>query len=141
MPNLAGVLKTEIGRLARKELRAELTAVKKTASKQRKVIATLKRELREQKTRIAALERASRKFAPVAAPASKVRFSAKGLRSHRERLALSAADYAALVGVSGLTIYNWEKGKTRPQQAQLEKLAAVRGLGKREAWTRLEEMD
>ena len=141
MPNLAGVLRTEIGRLARKELRAELAAVKKTASKQRKVIADLKRQLREQAARVTALERASRKSAAVAAPSTKMRFSAKGLRSHRERLALSAADYAALVGVSGLTIYNWEKGKTRPQQAQLEKLAAVRGLGKREAWNRLEEME
>jgi len=51
---------------------------------------------------------------------------------------ISAADYAKLVGVARLTVYNWEKGKSRPRQAQLEALAGVRGLGKREAIARLE---
>ena len=36
-----------------------------------------------------------------------------------------------------LTIYNWEKGKTRPQAKQLEKWLAVKGIGKRKAWGRL----
>ena len=140
MPNLAGVLKDEIRRLARKEVRAELAATKKAAAQYRKDIAGLKRELRGQAKAIARLSRSPRKEAPAASPTSDIRFSAKGLRSHRERLGISAADFANLVGVSGLTIYNWEKGKSRPQQKQLEKLAAVRGLGKREAWKKLEEM-
>lgn len=49
------------------------------------------------------------------------------------------ADFTALVGVSGLTIYNWEKGETRPQQRQLEAWAAVRGVRRREAWRMLDE--
>ena len=65
------------------------------------------------------------------------RFSPTWLRKHRARLSLSAADYARLVGVSGLTIYHWEKGKSRPRQAQLEALAGVRGLGVREALVRI----
>ena len=141
MPNLASVLKEEIRRLARKEVRAELSATKKTVSKQRKEIAALKREIQGQAKTIARLEKASQKGAPVPKASPSIRFSAKGLGSHRERLGISAADYAALVGVSGLTIYNWESGKTKPQQAQLEKLAAVRGMGKREAWRKLEEME
>ena len=52
----------------------------------------------------------------------------------------SAADYAALVGVSALTVYNWEKGKTKPRAKQLESLAKVRTLKKREAWKRLDAM-
>ncbi|MDY0170038.1 MAG: helix-turn-helix domain-containing protein [Thermoguttaceae bacterium] len=66
------------------------------------------------------------------------RFSSKSVRSQRRRLGLSAADYAKLVGVSPLTIYNWEKGKNRPKAAQLAALVAVRGIGKREALQRLE---
>jgi len=54
------------------------------------------------------------------------------------RLGLSAADYARLVGVSSLTIYNWEHGKSRPRKEQLAALVAVRGIGKREALRRLE---
>lgn len=53
-------------------------------------------------------------------------------------MGLSAADYAKLVGVSELTIYNWESGKTRPRQEQFAALVAVRGIEKREALKRLE---
>ena len=69
------------------------------------------------------------------------RFRADGVRSHRARLELSAMDYGRLVGVSGLTIYHWESGKVRPRQAQLAKLASIRGLGKREAMNRLAMLD
>ena len=69
------------------------------------------------------------------------RFSARGLRARRERLGLSAADYAQLVGVTSQTIYNWEQGRSRPAGEQLAKLVAVRDLGKREAWKRLELLE
>ncbi len=51
---------------------------------------------------------------------------------------MSAADYARLVGVSQLTIYNWEQGKSRPRKEQLASLIALRGIGKREAVAKLE---
>lgn len=59
------------------------------------------------------------------------------MMEERGRLELSAADYGELIGVSQVTIYNWEKGKSQPQAAQLEKWLAVKGIGKREAWRRL----
>ena len=64
-------------------------------------------------------------------------FSPDAVLAERERLEISAADYAELVGVSMLTVYNWEKGKTKPQTAQLAKWRSVKGIGKREAWRRL----
>ena len=64
-------------------------------------------------------------------------FSAEAVLAERERLELSAADYGELMGVSGLTIYNWEKGKARPRAKLMDKWVAVRGIGKREAWRRL----
>ena len=60
------------------------------------------------------------------------------MKAQRERLGFSAADYAKLVGVSPVTIYNWEHGKSRPRKEQLAALAAVRGIGKREALAKLE---
>ncbi len=51
---------------------------------------------------------------------------------------LSAADYADLVGVSAQTVYSWEQGKSKPRDTQLAALVAVRDLGKRDAWKRLE---
>ena len=70
-----------------------------------------------------------------------VRFSARSVKVQRQRLGLSAADYGKLVGVSGLTVYNWEHEKARPRKAQLAGLVAVRGIGKREALTKLAELE
>ena len=67
-----------------------------------------------------------------------VRFSARSVKAQRKRLGLSAADYARLVGVASLTIYNWEQGKSRPRKEQLASLVAIRGIGKREAIAKLE---
>jgi DNA-binding transcriptional regulator YiaG len=74
-------------------------------------------------------------------PLEGVRFSARSVRAQRRRLGLSAADYGRLVGVSALTIYNWESGKSRPRQAPFAAVVAVRGIGKREAAERLASLD
>ena len=44
----------------------------------------------------------------------KVRFVAKGLRSQRDRLGLSAESLGKVLGVSAQSVYNWESGKARP---------------------------
>jgi DNA-binding transcriptional regulator YiaG len=67
-----------------------------------------------------------------------VRFSARSARAQRQRLGLSQPDFARLVGVSPMTIYNWESGKSRPRKEQLATLVALRGVGNREAMKRLE---
>ena len=64
-------------------------------------------------------------------------FNGKAVAAERKRLGLSAADYGELVGVSMLTIYNWEKGKSVPREAALEKWLAVRGIGKAKAEKKL----
>jgi DNA-binding transcriptional regulator YiaG len=69
--------------------------------------------------------------------ADSLRFRKDGLKTHRAKLGLSAKDYGTLVGVSGLTIYHWESGKSKPRRRQLPAIAAVRSLGKREALARL----
>ena len=74
-----------------------------------------------------------------AAPESRVRFSAKGLNSRRQKLGLSAGDMGALLGVSAQTIYNWEAGTTRPRGPQVEAIAAVRAMGKRQILAKLQE--
>ena len=68
-----------------------------------------------------------------------VRFVAKGLRTLRERLDLSVADLARLIGVSGQTVYNWEAKVTKPRNEQLKAIAEVRSMGKREARNRLQQ--
>ena len=138
MPNIASILKTEISRVARKEVRTEIETLKKASAQHRSSIAALRRQ-------IASLEKELRRVSKGSARARSIpdatepteegparRFSAGRLAAHRGKLRLSAAAYGKLVGVSGQTIYHWEQGKARPRAAQLESLASVRSLGKRD---------
>ncbi len=138
MSNIATVLKEEIRRIARKETKAQLHELKAASSRYRKDIAALKRHIANQERQIANLSKG--KPAPVKSEekGKALRFSPSMVKKNRAKLGISAAAYAKLVGVSLITVYNWEKGKSRPQAAQLESLRAVRSLGKREALARLE---
>jgi len=140
MANLATVLKDEIARLARKEIRKEHEIFKKSSAQHRRDIASLKRKVVGLERRIAMLEGkvlSKLKPARIDDDSTPLRFTSKGLKSQRNRLGLSANDYGDLIGVSGLTIYNWEKGSTRPRKVQLARLASIRKMGKKEAKTRL----
>ena len=144
MPNLASALKEEISRLAKKEVKAQTDTLKKQSAQYRRDIASLKRQVATLECKVVLLEKKTWKE-PVATKgvdvdSGNVRYSAKGLASHRAKLGISAASYAKLVGVSSITIYNWEQEKSRPRDEQLAKLVAVRGMGKREAGKRLEQM-
>jgi len=143
MPNLATVLRDEITRLARKEARSQTEALKKASAQYRRDIAALKRQVATLERQVSLLEGLVLKKPP-ASPAgddtARVRFTARGLRSQRQRLGLSAADYAQLVGVSPQSIYNWEREITRPRKEQVATLAALRGIGKREAQARLRQV-
>jgi DNA-binding transcriptional regulator YiaG len=144
MSNMAVVLRKEIRRLARKEIRAMVGPTQKAVVQYHREIANLKRLLDKQEKSVNQLKRqlSERQEQPGGEePLEGVRFSARSVRAQRRRLGLSAADYGRLVGVSALTIYNWESGKSRPRQAQFAGLLAVRGIGKREAALRLASLD
>jgi DNA-binding transcriptional regulator YiaG len=141
MTTLAIALKDEIRRLARKEIKAQTGKQTRAVAQYRREIARLKRQQREHEKKIALLEGHARRGpqaeAGVADPNSELRFSARSVRAQRQRVHLSAADYAKLVGVSPLTIYNWEHNKSRPRKEQFNALVSLRGLGKREAQAKL----
>lgn len=143
MPNIASVLKEEIARLVRRELRGETESLKKASSRFRSEIAALKRRVDALERQISRLERmVPKKAAPVVDGESekKLRFKPQGVRAQRTRLGLSAAEMGALVGVSAQTIYKWEAGTSRPRAGQLAAIAAVRKMGKREVKVRLDQM-
>ena len=143
MSNIAVVLKDEIRRLAKKEVKANTSSTKGAVGQFRRDIAKLKRLVQAQQKEIAFLKSQEQKR--LEQPQVKdeeelegVRFSARSARAQRRRLGLSQPDFARLVGVSPMTIYNWESGKSRPRKEQLAALVALRGVGKREAMKRLE---
>ena len=141
MPNIASFLKAEISRLARKEARGEVASLRKSSASHRKQIAALKRDVEQLQRlgkQIAKVRTASQPTTDSEPAGSKNRFSAKGLKSLRARLDLSAKDLSALLGASMQSVYNWETGKTVPRANQVAAIAALRGIGKREALRRLE---
>lgn len=140
MPNIASLLKEEVLRLARKEVRRELESLKKASAQYRSDIAELKRRLNALEKQQNRLEtKGPRKVAPVATDAAtRLRFSAKRLAAQRQKLGLSAEAFGTLLGVSAQTIYHWESGKTRPRQQQLAAIAGLRKVGKRAAKALLE---
>jgi DNA-binding transcriptional regulator YiaG len=143
MPNIAVVLREEITRLARKEVKTQTGALRKASSEQRKKIAEMRRQISELQRKVALLEKQMSKDSDGKTGAGKdrsFRFSPKGLRSNRKRLGLSASDFGKLVGVTGQTVYMWEREATRPREQQLDALAALRSMGKKEASARLEGM-
>jgi DNA-binding transcriptional regulator YiaG len=142
MNSLTSALKAEIARVARKELKDELLALRKATTGHRSEIASLKRELKTLRSQLKANTRVVKAVMPAQvaqepAAGRKIRFSAESFAAQRARLGLSQAQMAQLLGVSGLSVYKWESGKVQPRAAQLERIAATRGLGKREAAARL----
>jgi DNA-binding transcriptional regulator YiaG len=142
MPNIAAVLKTEIARIARKEVRSQTEEFRKSSAQYRSHIAALRKRIDELERQV---KRAGKSAGRSAQPAAEAdddqgtsrRFSPTRLAAQRRKLGLSAADFATLLGVSGQSVYKWEHGESRPRARQLEAIAAVRGIGKREAAARL----
>lgn len=134
MPNIASILKSEITRIARKEIRAEVEGLKKSVGGYRSEIAALKRRAQTLEQQVKRLEKSAPKPEPVALEdGTAPRFSAKGLAKQRQRLDLSADAVGVLVGASGQSVYNWEAGKARPRANHLTAIAALRTLSKKQA--------
>ena len=145
MPNIAAVLKSEIARIARKEVRSQTEEFRKSSTQYRSHIAALRKRIDELERQLKRVGKTSARSAQAPAEpdddqGTSRRFSAARLAAQRQKLGLSAADFATLLGVSGQSVYKWEHGESRPRARQLEAIAAVRGIGKREAAARLAKL-
>lgn len=140
MTNLANTLKSEISRIARKEVRGDIAALKKALGAYRSEIATLKRRAQALEQEVRRVGKGILKDKPTVLDQTSTatfRFSAKGLISQRNRLGLSAAECGLLVGAAAQSIYNWESGSARPREKHLAAIAALKAMGKKEAVARL----
>lgn len=146
MPNIGKVLREEIERLARKQVRGESNSLRRETVRLKKGLAQLRRQ-------VAALDRTSRellkKVAPVVAVkeseaaaqnAAKLRPTAESLKSLRARLGLTQAEFGKLLGVSSQAVVQWgnKEGRVRLRSGTLSALATIRHIGKREARRRLD---
>ena len=143
MPNIATFLKHEISRISRREIRDRLEPLRKSSAAYRREIAALKREVLALKRQAGVLAKKTTKTTEVMEKkeAPPLRFVAKGLRSLRGRLGVSATELAKLMGISAQSIYNWETKKTVPRKEQLLALSTLRTVGKRDVRERLEILE
>jgi DNA-binding transcriptional regulator YiaG len=135
VPNVMGVLRSEIRRLARKEMKEAVRELKRQ-------VAAIRRRLASTKKRMTDVERTARRaVSPRGATAARedsrddgtqVRFSPRWVKVHRAKLGMSRRVYAKLVGVSPQTILLWESGKARPRRSALATWRSIRGKGIRE---------
>ena len=142
MPDVGTVLKSEISRLARKEAKKMATGLSGS-------VQDLKRQLRQQRKEIADLHSAlatkmdrrdEGKISPELSkekPAARVRISTDSVKSHRKRLKLSQKQLGQLVGVTTITVSNWERGKSTPRGEKREAFAILRDMGLKEVKERL----
>jgi DNA-binding XRE family transcriptional regulator len=143
MATIATVLKDVIRRTSRREFNQGSAKLRRGSAQFRRDIASLKRTVAELVRRLSFVEsqekrRITTQPVPPLPSDKQLRYSSDWLRKHRQKLGLSAADYGKLVGVTQLTIYNWEHDKAKPRRKQMAALAGVRALRKREVLKRLE---
>lgn len=147
MTTFADSLKKEIARVARKELREEIVALRKTSGLQRSEIAALKKHIRALQTQVSLLGKTW--SVPVRAatdttsavsvdqarskPGRKVTFTAERLKTQRAKLGFTQEQMGKLLGVSSLSIWKWESGGAAPRAARVPQILQRLALGKRDA--------
>jgi DNA-binding transcriptional regulator YiaG len=144
MSHIAQVLKSEIVRLSRKEVKSAVNPLRSSNFLLRKNVAELKK-------RVGALETENKRLSVIAQKeqarvspdlVEKVRITSKGVRILRAKLGLSQDSFAKLLGVSSQAVYSMEhkQGRLRLRQGTLSNMISLRGIGKREAKRKLEEI-
>ncbi|MCY3761587.1 MAG: helix-turn-helix transcriptional regulator [Gemmatimonadetes bacterium] len=134
MPDLGKALREEMSRVAGRELRSALNPLNDQ-------IRSLEREVTALRSQIGGGQGTAAKStgkpsgnAKAAAPTqTAIRITPASIKKHRKRLRLSQAQMGKLLGVSAITILNWEQGKSKPRAANREAIAELRGMGRKDA--------
>lgn len=128
--SFAVAFKHEVTRLVRRELHKELAPLVAAVRKQRQQVHLLKQQLAELHQHASA---------PAGVPAvqvdeamlQKARFSGSLIKKLRVRHKLARSKFAALLGVSALSVKFWEDNKGRPKAENQKRLLALRQLSTR----------
>ena len=136
MGKLGSIIKSEIIRLAKREMRKvsvplgrDVRLLKNTVSQLRRSVLAIERfvvqkqkELSNREIRLEALPEEIKQS----------RFSPRLLQTLRKRLGISQKELAILAGVSVGAAHLWETGKFRPKDNKMGVLVALRRLRRRE---------
>jgi len=147
MSNVVKVLKAEIARISKREAKSATQGIGKSTTWLRKVVADLKRRVvlleKENKRLSSAMKKYQvEQLQKPDEETKKARLTSKGIRSLRNKLGLSQAGFAKLVGVTTHAVYLWEnkEGALSLRDKTKAALLSIRRLGAREAKQKLAEV-
>jgi DNA-binding transcriptional regulator YiaG len=136
MGKLEATIKSEIERLAKRELRKvsvplkrEVRSLKITVSKLRKAVLPLERFADHQQKELAKREI---RLEVTPEEVKKSRFSPRLIKTLRKKLRITQKELAILVGVTVGAAHQWETGKFTPKPEKKSALAALRKLKRSE---------
>jgi DNA-binding transcriptional regulator YiaG len=143
MGKLEGMIKSEIVRLAKREMRKisvplgkDVRSLKSTVSQLRRTVLALER-FAAQRQKELAKEKVPLEAAPEEVEIS--RFSPRLIRSLRKHLGVTQKELAILTGVTVGAVHQWESGMFKPGEKKKGMLVALRKLGRRDVRKLIEE--
>ena len=134
MSDLLKELKSEISRLAKKEVKAATGPLQKKTAALTKALAASKRRITDLEKEVTKLQKLIKESRPATPPVSpgevkKARFGPKLLKSQRKRLKLNQHQMAKLMNASVASIRAWEQGRSKPRDKDiLVSLGAIRKM-------------
>lgn len=141
MAKMEGIIKAEITRLARREVRSVFRPLKREVRQMRVKLSGLSKGIGSlnRMTKELHLEEAQPKLEATPEEVKASRLTPDRIRSLRNKLGLSQRGLGILTGVSLGAVQSWEKGKFKPQGEKRAVLVALRRLRKREVRKLLEQ--
>lgn len=142
MGKVESILKSEMIRLARREMRKNFVPLKQDIWSMKGILSQLQKSvLILQRFKSQQEKQMAQKPAPEVTPEEmkKARFSPRLIKALRKHLGVSQREMAALAGVTVGAVFQWEKGIFEPKDEKKKILIGLRKLGRREARTLLEE--
>jgi DNA-binding transcriptional regulator YiaG len=143
MGKVEGAIKSEIIRLAKKEIRKisvplgrDVRSLKSTVSELRRAVLTLQRITANQQKE---LEKGRMPLEATPEEVKLSRFSPRLIRSLRGQLEITQKELAILAGVTVGAVHQWESGQFKPSMKKKAVMVALRKLGRREIRKLLEK--
>lgn len=145
MVNLASALKTEVSRLARKEIKPVAEKLRIGTAESKSAIAQLSQRVKELERQLKVVQKnVARMQSPTRVPEPEsrvVRLTNARLHRIRTSLGLTGEETALLVGSTPVSVYRWEKeGSPLPKGPHLAAYTSLIGIGRREARRRLQAL-
>ena len=142
MGKVEGIIKSEIARLAKREVRKvsvplgrDVRSLKSVVSQLRRTVLGLQRITASQQKE---LEKGKKVLEAAPEEVKESRFSPRLIRSLRRHLGITQKELAVLASVTVGAVHLWESGQFKPRMKKKAVMVALRKLGRREVRKLLE---